>query len=269
MSKARSRPLTYGDYLRIPELLELQTPLGHPPVHDEMLFIVLQQAQELWFKQVLHDLHAVVGLMEGARLLEATHLLGRVNRILEVLREEVVVMETLAPAQFQRFRHLLTPSSGFESQQFRELELASGLRDEAFLKMLEKVVDLPALEARWPKSLHAAFYGLMTAFDLDPVWGVVQVYTAPARYPEMHALLEALSEYEMRFAAWRFHHMQVVERVIGDRSAGTGGSPGRSYLGRTLTYRFFPELWEARNLITSRAGSPYAPHPTRVEENPS
>ena len=228
-----------------------------------MLFIVLQQAQELWFKQMLHDLHAVVALMESGRFLPAAHLLGRVNRILRVVREEMEVMEMLAPIQFQGFRHLLTPSSGFESEQFRELELASGLRDETYLKMVARVVDVEAVRRRWPRTLHDEFCDAAASIDLDPIQAVVRVYTAPEEHAEMHALFEALSEYEMRFAAWRFHHVEVVERVIGDRSTGTGGSAGRSYLSRTLSYRFFPELWEARNVITSRGGTRYEPHPSR------
>ena len=115
--ESTSEQLSYGEYLRVPELLDLQSPLGQPPVHDEMLFIVLQQAQELWFKQILHELHAVVSFLERKELSAAVRLLHRVNGIVAVLRAEVEVMETISPVEFQRFRHLLTPSSGFESKQ--------------------------------------------------------------------------------------------------------------------------------------------------------
>ena len=243
--------LTYGAYLRVPELLGLQSPVGRPEVHDELLFIILQQAQELWFKQALHELRAIVALVARGRLPDATRLLERVNRILRVLSAEVHVMETLSPTEFQRFRGLLTPSSGFESEQFRELELASGLRDEAFLKLVGRIVDLEAFRARWPQTLHDVFVAALKPADPDPVEALVRVYSAPAQHAGLHALAEALSEYEMRFAEWRFSHIQVVERVIGDRSPGTGGSAGIGYLARTLHYRFFPELWEARNRITA------------------
>lgn len=251
-------PLTYGAYLRVPELLSLQSPLGSPPVHDEMLFIVLQQAQELWFKQALHELKAVVALLGRREILEAARLLSRVHRIMGVLSHELEVMETLVPAEFHRFRHVLTPSSGFESQQFRELELASGLQDPHFLRLVSQILDLDAVRSRWPKTLGDAWTEVVQAVDQDPVAAAVEIYCAPARYPEEYALLEALSEYELRFHAWRFHHIQVVERAIGDRSPGTGGSAGTSYLSKTLAHRFFPELWEARNRITAAATN--APH---------
>ncbi|MBV9278537.1 MAG: hypothetical protein JOZ41_00500, partial [Chloroflexi bacterium] len=166
---APSEPLTYGSYLRVPELLQLQTPLGRPAVHDEMLFIILQQAQELWFKQVLHELHPIIALLQRGDVAEATRMLGRVNRILRVLSEELEVMETLAPSEFQRFRGLLKPSSGFESEQFRELELASGLRDPTFLKVTARLIDLEALRQGWPSSLRDAFIACLARLDSDPV----------------------------------------------------------------------------------------------------
>ena len=123
-----AQPLTYGSYLRVPELLDLQSRLSSPPEHDEMLFIIVQQIQELWFKQLLFELRAVVGLLERRELLEAIRLLNRANRVLKVVCDEVAVLENMPPQDFQRFRYVLTSSSGFESEQFRELELASGWR---------------------------------------------------------------------------------------------------------------------------------------------
>jgi tryptophan 2,3-dioxygenase len=256
-----SEQLSYGTYLRVPELLELQSPVGRPAVHDEMLFIILQQAQELWFKQLLHELHEIVDLMLRGELPEATRLLHRVTRILEVLSEEVQVMETLAPHEFMRFRDLLKPSSGFESQQFRLLELASGLEDEAFLKLAERLVDMNAFRGDWPETLRTAFLQMLGEAE-DPVRTLVGIYEAPSQHTALHALAEALSEYEMRFAQWRFHHVLLVERIIGDRAPGTGGSSGTAYLNRTVRYRFFPELWEARNQITERAPRLGADFPT-------
>jgi tryptophan 2,3-dioxygenase len=246
-----AEPRTYGEYLRVPELLTLQSPLSEPAVHGEMLFIIVQQAQELWFKQILHELRPIVELLERGELQEATHMLDRVDRILRVLSEEVSLLETLPPAEFQQFRQLLRTASGFESEQFRELELASGLRDEGFLRVVAHVADLDGIRRRWPRTLADAFLDVLTRLDADPITALVRVYAHPSEYPEQYRLAEALSDYEGLFQKWRFHHLRLVERVIGDRAPGTAGSPGSGYLGKTLAYRFFPELWEARNRLTA------------------
>jgi tryptophan 2,3-dioxygenase len=247
-----SGPLTYGSYLRVPELLALQSPLSLPTVHDEMLFIIVQQAQELWFKQVLYELQTVIALLDERNLLDAARLITRVNGIFGVLGNEVEILATMPPLEFGRFRGVLSTSSGFESEQFRELELASGLSDPTFFKVIDKYIDGPALRARWPRTLAEAFRGVLADLHGDPVAALVCVYGTPAAHPEVFLLAEALSEYEVRFQEWRFHHVKLVERVIGDRSPGTAGSAGSGYLGKTLTYRFFPELWEARNRLTTQ-----------------
>src|SRR5262245_2296908 len=134
-------PLSYGEYLRIPELLELQTPLKEPPAHDEMLFIVVQQIQELWFKQVLYEMETLVPALDRGDIMAALPLVQRVNRIIQTLGDEVIVLESMPPQEFQLFRDVLTTGSGFESEQFRELELASGLADPTFLKLIGKHMD--------------------------------------------------------------------------------------------------------------------------------
>ncbi len=246
-----SAPLTYGSYLRVPELIDLQSPLMQPLVRDEMLFIIGQQAQELWFKQILFDLREVIGLLGRDSMIPAARLLNRVNRILIMLNEETAVMEQIAPAQFQQFRSALKAASGMESEQFRELEIASGLRDQAYIRMTGKLVDLPTVLARWPQSLHDCLLIALRTIDPDPLQALIALYRSPDAHPDLYLLAEAFSEYEVRFQEWRFHHLQLVERVIGDHSPGTGGSAGSAYLTRTLGYRFFPELWEARNRLTS------------------
>ncbi len=246
-----SRPLTYGDYLRVPQLLELQTPLQSPPVHDEMLFIVVQQAQELWFKQILYELETIIPLMGRGEFMEAVRLLHRVNRILHVMGAEVEVLETMPPQEFQKFRHVLTTSSGLESIQFRELEMASGLNDPTFFRLIEKFMDVEALRSRWPVTLHDAMCtALANAGELDTVSALVSIYGTPSAYPELYWLAEALSEYEVLFSKWRVAHIKLVERTIGDMSPGTAGTSGSGYLGKTLGYKFFPELWEARNRLS-------------------
>jgi tryptophan 2,3-dioxygenase len=242
--------LSYGAYLRVPELLSLQTPLGDPPVHDEMLFIIVQQVQELWFKQMLYELHDIVQLLQERNVAEAIRLLTRVNRIVRAVASEVDILAMMPPREFHGFRHVLTPSSGFESHQFRELELASGLNDPTFLRLMDKYIGLAGLLGRWPVTLRDAAYALLAQVADDPTEGWTLVYNDRERYPEMFALAEALSEYEIYFSEWRFHHIKLVERTIGDHVPGTAGSAGAGYLGKTLQYRFFPELWEARNRVT-------------------
>lgn len=254
VSQQSVEPLSYGTYLRIPELLDLQTLLVSG-AHDEMLFIILQQIQELWFKQVLFELKAVIALIGEGNLLQATRLLDRVNRIVKALAEEAAILETMPPQEFHLFRHVLAPASGFESEQFRELEFASGLADHTFVKLMDKHLGMmDALRARWPVTLHEAWLGALAEVAPDPVAAVVEIYNNPAAHPELYRLAEALSEYEVLFSEWRFHHIKLVERTIGDHSAGTGGSTGAGYLSKTLGYRFFPELWAARNRLTE-AGS--------------
>ncbi|GAC1443671.1 MAG: tryptophan 2,3-dioxygenase [Chloroflexota bacterium] len=255
-AKPASEKLTYGSYLRVPEITGLQSPRTEPPVHDEMLFIIGQQVQELWFKQLLHDLRRIIDLIDEGLLIEAARLVDRVNRILRVLSSETEVLETLAPQQFLSFRSGLKTATGFESEQFRELEIASGLREDAYLKMAAKILDIDRVLARWPRSLHNAFITALCPGEDDAVEALVRMYAAPGTFPAMYLLAEALSEYEMRFREWRFHHLLLVERVIGDRSPGTGGSSGGQYLAHTLDYRFFPELWLARNSLSSAASPP-------------
>jgi tryptophan 2,3-dioxygenase len=244
--------VTYGSYLRVPDLLRLQTPLQDPPVHGEMLFIVGQQAQELWFKQILWDLPRVVECCLRDDLVPAATLIGRMNRIVHVLCGETEILETLPPHEFHEFRGVLKTASGFESEQFRELEIACGLRSEEHMKLTRKLVDVDGILSRRPVSLHDAFLDVLRRRGDDPIRVLVDLYAGPADSDPLLALAEALSEFDLTFAEWRFHHMRVVQRVLGDRSPGTAGSPGSAYLTRTLAYRFFPELWEARNRAGTR-----------------
>jgi tryptophan 2,3-dioxygenase len=236
--------------LRVPELLLLQSPLGDPPVPDEMLFIIVQQAQELWFKQILFDLHRVIDDLTGGNVLNAVRILSRLSRIMQVLGDEVDILAMMPPREFHRFRGVLSPASGFESHQFRELEYASGLDGQTFIKVLEKHLGLASIDDRWPTNLRHAAYTNLTAVAPDPTDAWTAVYDDTERYLELFALAEALSEYEVYFGVWRFKHVKLVERSIGGHVPGTGGSAGSGYLQKTLQYRFFPELWEARNRLT-------------------
>lgn len=247
-----ARP-TYGQYLRIPELLDLQTPVGPMELSGELLFIIGQQSQELWFKQILFDLRRTVEAVGAKSLVTASHILHRVNRIVEVLALETEILETLPPSEFHAFRRALKTASGLESEQFREIELASGLRDPEFMRIAEKMVDVDSILSRWPISLRDALLSSLCPPGESAAESLSDLYSNPERWPEGYLFAEVCSTYDLAFAEWRFHHMRVVERVIGGQSPGTGGSAGAGYLERTLRYRFFPELWQARDRL-SRSG---------------
>src|SRR5437773_11818206 len=136
MSKdyGKNAPLSYNKYLRVPELIELQTCLSSPAHHDELLFITVHQAYELWFKQILHELEAAVASMKEDRAAEAAHALRRVVEIEKLLIAQIHILETMTPISFLGFRDELNPASGFQSMQFREIEFSSGLKDERILR---------------------------------------------------------------------------------------------------------------------------------------
>ena len=251
MDDPKSERLTYGSYLAVQKLTSLQNPLAAPNVRGEMFFIIGQQVQELWFKQILYDLAEVIRLLDGGYVYDAVRLLDRINRILTVLAQETELLQTLPPAEFKTFRPILSTASGFESEQFRELEWASGLREPHSERLVAHLSGGAAIVARWPRSLRDALCSSLMSLHAEPVSAVESLYNGTVSCPELLALVDALSEYEIRFAEWRFHHVKVVERVIGTRTQGTGGSSGSGYLARTLEYRFFPELWEARNRLSA------------------
>ncbi len=258
--------LTYGGYLKVPELLGLQQLLSDPGQHDETLFIVIHQTYELWFKQVLHELDAVLARLDADMVLGADRGLRRCIEIQRVLVAQVKVLETMTPTDFLAFRDHIRPASGFQSIQFREIEFLSGLKDPNFLKYPGlSGQELERLQARLDgRTLAEAFHDLLRrrGFDLPdvPEEGeedaraavatarldqLQRLYTEQERHYDLFLLAEALIEYDEMFMLWRFRHVQMVERVIGGRP-GTGGSEGAAYLRKTMERRFFPELWELR-----------------------
>ena len=266
--------LTYSSYLKVSELLELQRPQSVPPHHDEMLFILVHQTYELWFKELLHDLDAVVANLQKAgtapdsrdEVYEAARLLRRCTEITRVLVEQFTILETMLPTHFLAFRGLLEPASGFQSEQFREIEFLCGLKDE---KMLRYHRPTPAAYASLKRrleepSLRDAFFGALQAMGKLVATGTTETDEErfEARARAVHALYkdehhhrdwidvcERLTEFDELVMSWRLRHIQLVERIIGIRM-GTGGSAGSSYLKLTLDKKFFPELWEARTLLT-------------------
>lgn len=238
------RRLSYGSYLRIPELLDLQR--GLSKAHDELLFVVVHQVYELWFKVLLHELSAARDAIQADELRTARHYLARVKVIEELLVEQVAVLETMAPQDFMLFRSELAPASGFQSVQFREIEYLSGLKDRGYLKTLDNEPGArDRLQARLAEpSLAEAFAALLERRGLT----VNALYQPGSRDADVLDLAEALLDHDEGFRLWRVRHVEMVERQIGDK-AGTGGSTGVKYLQSTLGKRFFPELWQVRSQL--------------------
>lgn len=265
--------LTYSSYLQVPQLLSLQHPQSSPPHHDELLFIVVHQTYELWFKELLHDLDAVVANLKKAGLnpqsrdevYEAARLLRRCTEITRVLVEQFTILETMLPTHFLAFRGKLEPASGFQSEQFRELEFLCGLKDTKMLAYHRPTPEAHALlekRLREP-SLRDVFFDALQSMGqlhIEEDWTDRQRFDARARailslYKDERSnrdwidVCERLTEFDELVVSWRLRHIQLVERTIGVRM-GTGGSAGASYLKHTLDKKFFPELWEARTLLT-------------------
>jgi len=249
--------LTYGSYLRVPELLSLQQPLSDPAHHDEMLFILIHQVYELWFKQTLHELDAAVRFLDGDDLLRVAKAFRRIHAIQRILETQVDVLETMTPQEFNAFREGLNPASGFQSAQFREIEFRCGLRmPEAALKHLDVT---PAERANLERRLHEpTLYDALKAmlarrgFDVSSHDALIEtfrrIYEHEEEHYALHLLLEDFIEFDERVRQWRGRHVLMVERMIGMKP-GTGGSLGVSYLQSTLQRRFFPELWEVRTVL--------------------
>jgi len=226
--------LTYGSYLRVEQLLSQQVPESDPPAHDELLFIVIHQAYELWFKQLLHELEAARNAMEEGRLWWARHLLRRVGTIEDVLVHQIDILETMTPQDFLEFRHRLAPASGFQSVQFRELEFLSGHKDPGFLQRFKglSAEERARLDRRLAEpTLWDAFVGVLaraglpTGDDAEVSASLVTVARDRGTYGEIWELAEVLLEHDEQQAAWRARHVTMVERQIGTKS-GTGGSSG-------------------------------------------
>jgi len=237
------RRLSYDSYLRIPELLALQS--GQSQAHDELLFIVAHQVYELWFKVLVNELDHVRRSIDADDLHRARHYLRRVRVIEDLLVQQVATLETMAPQDFLLFRSELAPASGFQSVQFREIEVMSGLRERGYLKLEYSPEDRARLERRLAEpSLQDAYRSLLGRRGVS----VEQVYRGRDQHAELFEVLEALLDHDEGFSLWRTRHVHMVERQIGNKP-GTGGSSGVSYLQSTLDKRFFPELWEIRSLL--------------------
>jgi tryptophan 2,3-dioxygenase len=260
--------LTYGSYLRLDELLALQTPRsgdGGRPEHDELLFIVIHQVYELWFKQLLHELDYAAELLRAADAPKVGHTLRRVLTILKTVVAQVDVLETMTPLEFSAFRGHLEAASGFQSAQFREMEFLLGQKRA---NMVRHFADDAASHAR-----------LAARYEAPTLWDAFLHYLSRAGFPvpldqlsrdvreplrpseELQALLvdvyrrdvtarnvcERLVDLDEGLQEWRYRHVKMVERTIGIKM-GTGGSAGAAYLATTLK-PFFPDLWAIRSQL--------------------
>jgi len=255
--------VTYGSYLRIDELLALQQPRSAGPEHDELLFIVIHQVYELWFKEVLHECDRVVRLLTGDDLPRAQHTLKRILTILKVMVAQLDILETMTPLEFLSFRERLAAASGFQSDQFRQIEFVFGVKSErAIARFPDGSRARLALEARYRQpTLWDAFLHYLTregyavsrahlerdvtapiAPDPEVQAILVSVYRTDSKNAE---LCERLVDLDEGFQEWRYRHVKMVERTIGVRP-GTGGSSGAQYLRTTLGQNLFPDLWDIR-----------------------
>lgn len=252
--------LSYGSYLKVDELLDLQHPLSEPRHHDEMLFIVIHQVYELWFKQLLHEVDATMAALDRDDLLRVAKHFRRIHAIQRLLEQQVDILETMTPQEFNQFRDNLNPASGFQSVQFRELEFACGVRRTELLRWielgdrqrerLERRLHEPSLYDRVKSLLARRGFAVDTSEEL--VESFRRIYTNESQYYDLYLLLEDLIEFDERFLLWRGRHVRMVERMIGQK-IGTGGSSGAQYLEKTLAHRFFPELWDVRTYLGSGA----------------
>jgi tryptophan 2,3-dioxygenase len=285
MSKpyGENAPLSYNKYLRVADLIALQDCLSDPAHHDELLFITIHQTYELWFKQILHEIDASIVLMNEDRAFAASRALARVVEIEKVLVNQIHILETMTPISFLGFRDELNPASGFQSMQFREIELASGLKDHGMVEgFREDEFAHTRLLARFrAPSLADTFYALLGRRGLDApaddpaldeaertrrynarARAVLEVLTHFEGRQEEFGLSEMLIAHDEYFSLWRSHHVKMVERMVGTKR-GTGGSEGVGYLRTTVDRRFFPELWEARTYLDTKhgaSGCPFAGH---------
>ncbi|MGI8668442.1 MAG: tryptophan 2,3-dioxygenase [Aridibacter sp.] len=251
--------LSYNEYLKVPELINLQENLSDPVSHDELLFIIIHQTYELWFKQILHEVdNAIIWMGEG-RKFRANHALKAVNAIEKVIVSQIHILETMAQIGFLEFRDKLNPASGFQSMQFRELEFVSGAKDEKILKFFEfdEFAHKRLTERFNQPTLGDAFYDLLKkdGFEIgdhdEKIQTIVKILTHPETYSELFIMQDLLIEHDENISLWRYHHVLMVERMLGMKR-GTGGSEGVGYLRTTLSKKFFPELWEARTHLESK-----------------
>jgi tryptophan 2,3-dioxygenase len=260
------RAVTYGSYLAVDELLALQRPRSEGPEHDEMLFIVIHQVYELWFKQILHELDQVMRWLEQGESHRAQHTMKRILTILKVLVAQLDILETMTPLEFQSFRTRLEASSGFQSDQFRQLEFTLGQKVPGTLDRFPEgtrahraLSERHAARTLWDAFIHyLAREGYTIPADLlardvtsaiapsEPLQDtLITIYRTDPKNAEM---CERLVDLDEGLQEWRYRHVKMVQRTIGMKP-GTGGSSGAGYLATTLMEPLFPDLWAIRTRL--------------------
>ena len=266
MSDATRPAATYASYLKIDELLSLQQPRSSGPEHDETLFIIIHQVYELWFKELLHEFDRVMQLLEADESHRSQHTLKRILTILKVMVAQLDILETMTPLEFLSFRERLDAASGFQSDQFRQIEFALGVKSEdAIGRFAEGSRARTALERRYrAPTLWDAFLHYLSRERYDvPTPHLTRSATAPIepspeiqqllmdvyrRDPKNAELCERLVDLDEGIQEWRYRHVKMVERTIGAKR-GTGGSPGAAYLRETVGRPLFPDLWAIRTQL--------------------
>ncbi len=240
---------SYRDVLRLDQLLDCQPETG---AHDELLFVIVHQVHELWFKLMLFELEETRDLLLADRLDAAQHLLRRLVAIQNVLISQWAVLDTMLPADFLAFRNTLQGGSGFDSAQYREIEFLAGLKDGTFLDRAQLTdTERERLARRLAEpSLQDAFTFVAERSGVDSLAKLWQdgYRDLSSKHWELLHVAEALLDVDQAFGRWRTHHALTVERQIGYKP-GTGGSSGVDYLRTRLTSRLFPELWEVRSQL--------------------
>lgn len=257
-------PLTYANYLDLEKLLTLQNPRSSPAEHDEVLFIIIHQTYELWFKQLLHEFEKIKRDFSAGDLFGALHSFKRTRTIMKTLVSQIDILETMTPSSFSSFRDRLETASGFQSIQFRELEFLLGYKRASTFDHVKP--DFPGYE-RLKARLHEStvidhFYDFLATRgaqipDELKKRDVTQPNEANAQIqdallslyqtsPEASVLFELMTDFDEGLQEWRYRHIKLVERTIGAKH-GTGGSPGVPFLMQSMFKPIFPDLWAIRH----------------------
>ena len=264
-----SGKLDYKTYLKLEQLLSAQRPLSSPQHHDELLFIVQHQTSELWFKLVLHELMGAIDALQRMDARTCCKILARVSNIQSQLMNQWSVLATLTPSEYVQFRHVLGPASGIQSYQNRMIEFILGNKDERMLAVFKDdpdslaavtaVFEAPTLYDEYLRFLSRSGMSIprevldrdvTKPHKADPqiVATMKKVYQDPAIYWNAYEMAEKLLDVDEAYAMWRYRHVKVVSRVIGNKR-GTGGTAGVAYLEKIAANVFFPELWDVRTVI--------------------
>jgi tryptophan 2,3-dioxygenase len=267
--------LDYKTYLRLDRLLSAQEPLSAPEHHDELLFIIQHQTTELWFKLVIHELHGAIAALRRDEAQPCYKILARVSNIQNQLMSQWAVLATLTPSEYVQFRHVLGPASGIQSFQHRIIEFMLGNKDEGMLAVfahdpevmarVRAAFEAPSLYDEYLRFLARSGLSIpQEVLERDVtrpyvrhpaiVASVKQVYAAPDKHWDAYELAEKLVDLDEAYALWRYRHLKVVSRIIGQKR-GTGGTAGVGYLEQIAGRVFFPELWDVRTELEERGGS--------------